>query len=165
MNHVLIEYFQFRHDFEDSKFAADTTGVDERLIKRFRVILVAMCSGEKIDTNKFRIYADETYKLYTSLYNWYHMPTSVHKVLLHGADIINFFNLPIGFYSEEAQEARNKDFRNIREHQTRKSSRQNTNEDILHWMLITSDPLISSMRTFAPKKHFEFEEDVLNLFE
>lgn len=123
-----------------------------------------MSSGEKVDVNKFRIYADETAKLYKSLYNWYNMPTSVHKVLVHGAAIINFFNLPIGYFSEEAQEARNKDFRNIREHQTRKSSRENTNEDIIHWLLITSDPLISSMRTIAPKKHLEFEQDVLDLF-
>lgn len=124
-----------------------------------------MSSGEKIDVNKFRFYADETAKLYKSLYGWYNMPTSIHKVLIHGADIIDFFNLPIGYYSEEAQEARNKDFRYIREHQSRKSSRENTNEDILHWLLITSDPLITSMRASAPKKHLEFEQDVMDLFE
>lgn len=124
-----------------------------------------MCSGEKVDVTKFGVYADETAKLYKSLYNWYHMPTSVHKVLIHGAKIINFFDLPIGFYSEEAQEARNKDFRNIREHQSRKSSRENTNEDIIHWLLITSDPLITSMRKSTPKKHLEFEQEVLDLLE
>lgn len=120
-----------------------------------------MCCGEKIDVTKFRIYADETANLYTSLYNWYNMPASVHKVLIHGAEIINFFNLPIGFYSEEAQEARNKDFR---EHQSRKSSRENTNEDIIHWLLITSDPLITSMRSSVPKKHLEFDQEVSDLF-
>lgn len=150
--------------YEDTKFAAETTNVDERIINRFRVILIAMSSGEKIDVQKFRVYATDTAQLYETLYWWYNMPASVHKVLIHGADIINFFHLPIGFYSEEAQEARNKDFRNIREHQTRKSSRENTNEDILHWLLITSDPLISSMRQTAPRKHYEFDKDVLDLF-
>jgi hypothetical protein len=37
------------------------------------------------------------------------MPASVHKVLVHGADIISGAILPIGKLSGEAQESRNKD--------------------------------------------------------
>lgn len=90
------------------------------------------------------------------------MPPSVHKVLYHGADLIQHFDLPIGNFSEEPQEARNKDFRKIRESHSRKNSRQNTNEDILHWLLISSDPVISSLRTVFPKK--QYEPEVMNLF-
>lgn len=74
------------------------------------------------------------------------MPASVHKVLFHGEKIIEYFDLPIENFSEEAQEKRNKDFRNIRENHSRKNSRQNSNLDILHWLLISSDPVISAHR-------------------
>lgn len=46
----------------------------------------------------------------------------MYLVLYHGADIMEYFDLPIGNFSEEAQEARNKDFRRIRENNTRKNS-------------------------------------------
>lgn len=92
------------------------------------------------------------------------MPPSAHKVLIHGADLMNWFDLPIGFFSEEAQEARNKDFRKIREDHSRKNSRTNTNQDIMNWMLVASDPVITSLRTFIPKKSLEFDKDTINLF-
>ena len=94
--------------------------------------MCALNTSEDVDVVKFRSYAMETVKLYNTLYSWYYMPASLHKVLYHGADIIDYFELPIGTFSEEAQEKRNKDFRWIREHNTRKNSRQNTNEDIMH---------------------------------
>ena len=41
------------------------------------------------------------------------MPVSVHKILVHGAAVIDPLPLPLGMLSEEAQEARNKDVRTI----------------------------------------------------
>lgn len=148
----------------DTGFAAKTTGLNENLIKRFRVILIALNSSEQIDVKKFELYATETANLYKSLYNWYYMPASVHKVLFHGANIIEYFDLPIGNFSEEAQEKRNKDFRNIRENNSRKNSRTNSNEDILHWLLIYSDPVISKHRKLVHKKQSVFEPEVIQLF-
>lgn len=134
------------------------------MIKRFRTILVAINSTKQINIPEFRRFAYETAELYVKLYSWYYMPPSVHKVLIHGADLMRRFDLPIGYFSEEAQEARNKDFRKIRESHSRKNSRENTNEDILHWLLVSSDPVISCSRTFLPKKHIEHGVDVLDLF-
>jgi hypothetical protein len=54
------------------------------------------------------------------------------------ADVIKNAVLPIGQLSEEAQEAKNKDFKFVREHHTQKISRTSTNEDLL-----SSDPIIS----------------------
>lgn len=153
-----------RRFFQDPKFAAETTELDEELIIRFRTILIAISSRKKIDEVKFRKYATDTYDRYIELYSWYHMPPSVHKVLLHGADIIESFDLPIGFYSEEPQEARNKDFRRIRECNTRKMSRVETNEDIIHGLLISSDPVITSFRREYERKPLEFDQGVLDLF-
>lgn len=133
------------------------------LIHPFHVILVAISNGNEIDTEKFKKYGTDTATHYNKYYKWYYMPPSVHKILFHGADIMEYFDLPIGNYSEEAAEARNKDFRRIRENNTRKNSRTNTNEDIVHWLLVSSDPVISSLRTSFPKKIIEYDPDVLKL--
>ena len=77
------------------------------------------------------------------------MPQFLHKILIHGSLIIKTLALPIGMYSEEAQEARNKDFQNYREHFARKSSRVKTNQDLLNRLLCTSDPFIASLRKTA----------------
>lgn len=69
----------------------------------------------------------------------------------------------LGKLSEEAQKARNKDYKNIREHHTRKNSRLNTNEDLLHMLLISSDPHISSIRNLREKDIGNFSEDVKSL--
>lgn len=158
---VFLIFYSYEPDCE---FAAKTTGVNENLIRRFRTILIAVNSTKVVDIQKFKLYAYETAQLYVQLYKWYFMPPSVHKVLIHGADLIESFDLPIGIFSEEAQEARNKDFRNVRENNSRKNSRTNTNEDILHWLLISSDPVISSLRTFYPKKHFNFDSEQERFF-
>lgn len=103
-------------------------------------------------------------KLYVNLYNWYYMPASVHKVLAHGADIIeNLGIVPIGKLSEEAAEARNKDFRRYREHHSRKFCRKATNEDIMNNLLISSDPLISKIRHKLLRKHKALSEEAKTL--
>ena len=54
--------------------------------------------------------------------------------------------------SEEYQEARNKDCRRFREHPTRKQSRISTNIDLLKMALITSDPVINTLREQLAKR-------------
>ena len=77
----------------------------------------------------------QTAEIYVALHPWFYMPSFVHKILIHGADIINHVFLPIGKMSEAAQESRNKDLRNFREQHTRKNSRKNTMEDLIHSLL------------------------------
>jgi hypothetical protein len=79
------------------------------------------------------------------------MPASVHKVLVHGADIISGAILPIGQLSEEVQESRNMDLKSFRRSHSRKMSRLSKNEDVANLLLVSSDPLISSLREL-PKK-------------
>ena len=71
--------------------------------------------------------------------------------------------LPIGQLSEEAQEARNKDFRRYRQSHSRKMSRIHTNRDILSMLLISSDPVISSLRKSAPSKAAVLSPDAIKL--
>ena len=65
--------------------------------------------------------------------------------------------------SEEAQEARNKDIRSYREHHARKFSRAATNEDVFRRLLLSSDPVISSIRQLPRKISSSFSREVLDL--
>uniref|UniRef100_A0A1Y1LT63 Uncharacterized protein n=1 Tax=Photinus pyralis TaxID=7054 RepID=A0A1Y1LT63_PHOPY len=136
-----------RRFFREYEKSAEITNLDQNLLKRFAVILQVISSGCAIKIEKFRIYCRQTAEFMVHLYPWFYMPASVHELLVHGADICNYFGLlPIGILSEEAGEARNKDFRRVREFQTRKFNRVKTNEDLLHNFLISSDPYLSHIR-------------------
>lgn len=58
----------------------------------------------------------------------------------------------IGELSEEAQEATNKVYGHIRNCHSRKSTRLATNTDLIHGLLVSSDPSISSLRKEPKKK-------------
>ena len=94
------------------------------------------------------------------------MPSSVHKILLHGEVIIWSVLLPIGELSEEAIEARHKDFRRFRINNTRKCSRLATNEDIIHALLVSSDPVISGLNFKKDKaRHVGLDDEAMGLLE
>lgn len=154
-----------RKFFQNYQCSAEITGVDEDLIKRLYIILQTMSSGISVNTEKFGQYTLTTAQLYVSKYNWYYMPSSVHKILIHGAKVIEHFAiLPIGQLSEDAQEARNKDYKRYRLHHARKCSRSATNEDVLHVLLYTSDPYISSLNKpsfIISKELFDEAKDLL----
>lgn len=152
-----------RRFFTNPEVTADITGVNEILIRRFSVILYTMNCGKAINAEKFGKYCYETAEFYVDKYNWYYMPASVHKILLHGENIIKFALLPIGQLSEDAQEARNKDYKNYRYHHARKCSREATNQDIFNRLLFTSDPFISSLRHQIDKTALDLSEEVVKL--
>ncbi|KAI8122473.1 hypothetical protein CVS40_6740 [Lucilia cuprina] len=103
--------------FKQPIMASRVTGVHLELIKRLGLILRTMACGYTVNTEAFRIYALENAKIFVAEYPWFYMPPSIHKILLHGADIIKNVSLPIGIMSEEA---RNKDFRSYKLSHTRK---------------------------------------------
>ncbi|XP_022167164.1 uncharacterized protein LOC111031499 [Myzus persicae] len=149
-----------RRFFKNAELTSAITNVDLQLIKRFGVILKTMSSGYEINLEKFEAYTLETAELYVSLYPWYYMPASVHKILIHGTDVIRSALLPIGQLSKEAQEARNKDFRNIRQNSTRQINRILQNEDLGHMLLVSSDPYISSLKKTSKMNLKSFDEDI-----
>lgn len=71
--------------------------------------------------------------------------------------------MPIGQLTEEAQEARNKDFKKFREHHSRKCSREKSNCDIFNLLLLSSDPVITSKRKLPKKKITSLPKEALNL--
>lgn len=141
-----------RRFFEDSTTSASITGVNEDLIKRFYVILQTLSSGHEIDPIRFQDYAVQTARDFVTLYPWFYMPTSMHKILIHGTAIIQSAILPIGQMSEDAQESTNKYIKKNRSDFSRKFSRTKTMEDVFSRLLLTSDPYISSLRKLPAKK-------------
>lgn len=148
-----------RRFFNNADIVAEVTRVDKELIHRFGIILQTINSSALVDSDKFGSYCYQTAELYVSLYSWYNMPNTVHKILLHGKEIISVAALPIGMLSEEAQEARNKDYRNYRLGHSRKCSRLSCNEDVMNMLLATSDPLINSLRAVPNKKYYPLHDD------
>ncbi|CAH0562943.1 unnamed protein product [Brassicogethes aeneus] len=135
-----------RKFFQNPQLSAEITGISKDLIIKFHTIIRVLVSGFKINVEKLKPLLNETRSLYLSLYNWYYMPSSVHKVLVHGCEIIDFFEFPIGQLSEDALEARHKEFRKIRLHNSRKTSRTDTNYDIIRNLIMSSDPELASLR-------------------
>lgn len=149
--------------FQNSEIAAQITGLDKELIDRFHVILQAISCGFEIDIEAYEKYALKTARKYVELYGWYYMPTAVHKLLMHGKDIIGSSLLPIGQLSEEAQEACNKLFKEFRLRFARKNYREKTMEDVFKRFLEMSDPFISNCRPIPQKPLKSLSEDVLQL--
>lgn len=87
-----------RRFFSNPEISSEITGINLNLIKRFKNILTAISCGHEINAEAFNSYALDTANLFVDLYPWYYMPASVHKILIHGADVIRFAILPIGNY-------------------------------------------------------------------
>lgn len=71
---------------------------------------------------KFSCYAYQTVELFDGKYTCYFKPVTMHKIILHGKEIIENAALPVGSLSEEAQEAINKDCKQYRLSHSRKNS-------------------------------------------
>lgn len=149
-----------RKFFQNSQMSSSITGIDETLIKKFYFILQTLSCGFKVDEKKFKKFCLDTAELYVNLYLWHPMTTTVHKILIHGYEIISNFLLPIGQLSEEAQESRIKDFKIYRERFSRKTSRQANLEDVFQRLLVSSDPLITSLRSLEPIKRKSLDAEV-----
>lgn len=118
---------QTGHPYECLDFVI---GLDEDFLKHLFIILSTMSSGYEINKKEFADYCKNTAILYIELYPWYYMPASLHRILIHGPEIIKAVPLPLGMFSEEALESRNKDFRKYRESYSRKFSREETMKDV-----------------------------------
>lgn len=93
----------------------------------------------------------------------YRLPVKKWNARLTGPDVVAEAILPIGQLSEEAAEARNKHIRMFRLNYARKFSRVACNSDVLNRLLLTSDPVLTGMRTRKSKNKLPLSADVLNL--
>ena len=106
----------------------------------------AVCSSYDLDFKKFKEYYSKTTDKILSSYSWYTISLTVPKLLEHGDQIAEVLELPFGYYSEEAQEAQNKEIRKARLNHSAKISRVNVMKNIFHYLLAQSYPVLSSIR-------------------
>lgn len=78
--------------------------VDDILIRQYSIILLAISCGYQLNIQKFREYALDAAKCFINFYDWCKMPTSVHQLLIHGADVRDIILLPIRPVNEEILE-------------------------------------------------------------
>ncbi|XP_053952723.1 uncharacterized protein LOC128859715 [Anastrepha ludens] len=124
----------------------DEKCLNHELLQRFKVILISLSCHLPLDSSRFEEFCTSTAKLYVSLYSWYPMSQTVHKILIHSGEIIKNSILPVDMLGEEASEARNKDYKKFRLQHSRKHSRMANLEDLFCRAIDTSDPLLSSLR-------------------
>lgn len=153
-----------RKFFANPNTSSEITGIDSELIGNFATILRILSSGRKVDLYKYKQLVFRTKERYLKLYSWYYMPVTVHKLLLHSSDIMEACELPVGQLSEEALEATHKIIRGNRLKHTRKSSRVNTNTDLMNYMLLSSDPSVSGKRKPVSNNHHSDNDDISSYF-
>lgn len=100
-----------RRFFKNAEKVASITELNLSVIQRCGSILQVLASGRKVNSAAFGAYCEETARLCIKLYPWYYLPASVHKILIHGSIVMDNFLVPIGQLSEEAQEAKNKEWK------------------------------------------------------
>ncbi|KAG5868352.1 hypothetical protein JTB14_036718 [Gonioctena quinquepunctata] len=110
-----------------------------------------------------RINSRLTPVIYLKYFPWYNVPTTIHRVLIHGDIIIRDAIAPIGLLSENAQKSKNEAIKTYRQGYTRKFFREQTTEDLFHQLLVSSDPYITSMQKLPQKKSRTYPEDVMML--
>jgi hypothetical protein len=104
--------------------------------------------------------------------SWYNISPTIHKIVVHGAAIIDAIDLPLGLLSEEPSESNNKEIRKAKTQHSRRNSPVNTMMDTYNRGMDKSDPVIISWlseeklanRPKRPKLPLEvadlFKEDV-----
>lgn len=155
-----------RKAFKNFRQFSAITKVDENLIRRLYTILCVVNSYHQINNEAFESYCIATFEIYVDKYDWFYMPASVHKLLVHSVQVIEKFLLPIGMYSEEAQECRHKHNSHYRLHHSRKMSRIYTMTDHFNFLLTSSDPVISLLNfSTRTRKKDKLSAEAISLLE
>ena len=102
-----------RKAFANAEVFSQIAGIDIEVINRLRTILFALSSGHELNIDEFKQFCCSTSEYLVRNYAWYEIPPSVHKMLEHGYQVAAKLDLPIGLYSEEAQEAQNREIRRL----------------------------------------------------
>lgn len=134
-----------RRVFSNPELLSSVLGIEKELIERFRNILIAINCQEALNPETFDQYCKDTYSFYLQHYDWYKIPSSVHKVLAHAGEIIIHSPAPLGVLAEEAAECQHKKLKITRTHFSRKRSRLDNLHDVFMRAMHQSDPYLSSM--------------------
>ncbi|XP_036342685.1 uncharacterized protein LOC118751966 [Rhagoletis pomonella] len=134
-----------RRAFSDVTLFSSILGLDTDLLHSFHMILIAISCEYEISALKSKQYSEKTYSLYMEKYPWYPMSPTLHKILIHGAQIIAASVVPLGCLGESASESRNKYYKSDRRSHARQNSRTNNMADVFQRAMGSSDPFLSSI--------------------
>ena len=121
-------------------------------ISNLDTIWRTLSCGKCINLAQFDKFCNETLQQYMVDADWYCLPPTLHKVLVHGKDIIEATPIAIGVTSEEGSEANAKFARKFLKHHTRKSSHKDTMFDLFHRLLDISDPFVVAQSFLTKEK-------------
>ena len=138
--------------FKKSTQSSEITGISEEPMKRIRIIIKMLSSMRRVDSVRFGYHASETKKLLEDSSPWFGLTPTVYNILDDSSPIIQHHSLLIGVPTEEAQEARHKECRRFRLHNTKKNARDNCNFDWLSLLLVSPDPIVDGYRDPLPKQ-------------
>lgn len=152
-----------RRAFADTEKLSQVLEIDVNLLNQLRVIMEAVSCELPIDAVKFEEHCKKTFASYISLFPGRPMTVTLHRLLLHGSQIIAFHILPVGFLSEEGAESKNKIYKKDRLQHARKISHEENLLDTFHRSMDTSDPVVAQIAVETRKthiKHLRLSEDV-----
>ena len=148
-----------RKCFRNPGVFADCIGLDKDLITDFACILSYVSSKSTQDHQVFSKMAIAFDGAFKKKYAWAKYSPTIHKLLIHGSDIIRNAVLPTGFMTEEPIERILREIRDARLRFSRKHSRKNNLLDIFNHLNIKSDFIVAS-REITPPKNRELADEV-----
>ena len=122
------------------------------LVSNLDIIWRAMSNGKHINPIQFEKLCEKTLHQYMIDAGWYSLSPTLHRVLVHGRDIIEATPIAIGATSEEGSEANAKFARRFLQHHTRKTSHKDTMFDLFHRLMDISDPIVVAQSFVATEK-------------
>ena len=149
-----------RKAFINAEVTARICGVSTVLVSNLDTIRRAFSSGHPIDSEELHKICQETLIQYKLDAGWYSLSPTLHRVLVHGKEIVQATPLAIGITSEEGSEANTKFARHFLKHHTRKTSNTNTIVDLFNRLMNISDPLVIAFSKETEKKTREIQADL-----
>jgi hypothetical protein len=154
-----------RKAFENAEKTAKICGVSTMLVSNLDVIRRTLASEFAINPEKFGNFCRETLELYLNDAGWYDIPPTLHRILVHGEEIIRMMPVPIGWTSEEGSEANTKFARRFFQNHSRKTSHKDAMSDLFHRLMDISDPLIVGLSQEKKKEKRDLPADMKELLE
>ena len=116
-----------------------------KLIKNLSIILNNINSNSNVNIdNHFRLCL-ETFRIYTEKYSGFKtMTPTLHKILCHSTQFMQYVNVNVGSLSEESIESGHKSLRQSRLIHARKMSREENLFDILTWNHCKTDLMVQN---------------------
>ena len=130
----------FKEKEEVSKVLSDDSFIFPlELLGRLHTLLMCCSSKDEVDPEKLKKFCSETHDVIKSSVGW-GIPPGVHTLLFHSHQLLRLVPMPLGYWSEEAQESINKEIKRFLRRHVRTDTEEHTNRDLMMRLLNVSDP-------------------------